>query len=133
MSTSLPLQMILMLLLLFYFKGASGSSNAAGDSKIRCLEVERQALLNIKDSLHEIQEGFLSSWGNEEEKRDCCEWYGVQCANNSGHVTVLDLAPSTSPIYNEYYNLRRFLHGTISPSLRELKHLTYLDLSLIDF
>ncbi|GMN52790.1 hypothetical protein TIFTF001_021938 [Ficus carica] len=92
--------------------------------KIRCLEVERQALLNIKEALHEINEGFLSSWGNEEEKRDCCKWYGIRCANSSDHVTVLDLAPSNSPNYDEDEPWRMFLHGTISPSLRELKHLT---------
>ncbi|GMN65374.1 hypothetical protein TIFTF001_034440 [Ficus carica] len=123
----------MVMLLVYFYIGASGSSNAAGESKIRCLEVERQALLNIKEALHEIQEGFLSTWGNEEEKRDCCEWYGVQCANNSDHVTVLDLAPWTSPIYDENYKFRRYLQGNISHSLCELKHLTYLDLSLINF
>ncbi|XP_024017202.1 receptor-like protein EIX1 [Morus notabilis] len=87
MSWSLP-RIAFFMTLLFYGSGA-------GEQQIRCIEVERQALLKIKQDLHEIKEGFLSSWGNEEEKRDCCEWYGVQCSNNSDHVIALDLSPSS--------------------------------------
>ncbi|KAI8006972.1 Receptor-like protein EIX2 [Camellia lanceoleosa] len=58
---------------------------------------------------------MLSSWGNEEGKKDCCKWSGVHCNNHSGHVTMLDLHIS-------------FLAGKISPSLLELQHLKYLDL-----
>ncbi|EXB38815.1 LRR receptor-like serine/threonine-protein kinase GSO1 [Morus notabilis] len=129
MSWSLP-RIAFFMTLLFYGSGA-------GEQQIRCIEVERQALLKIKQDLHEIKEGFLSSWGNEEEKRDCCEWYGVQCSNNSDHVIALDLSPSShveryAVLFTEDNDFR-FLQGNISPSLRELKHLTYLDLSVINF
>lgn len=39
--------------------------------------------------------GLVSSWGNEEERRECCEWIGILCAKKSGHVIMLDPSPST--------------------------------------
>ncbi|PON32290.1 LRR domain containing protein [Parasponia andersonii] len=63
--------------------------------KSRCIEAERQALLKFKEELYELKEGLLSSWGNKEEKRDCCNWVGIQCANRSGRVIKLDFSPST--------------------------------------
>ncbi|POO00636.1 LOW QUALITY PROTEIN: Leucine-rich repeat domain containing protein [Trema orientale] len=139
--SKLPPQIAFLVMLLVYLGGANGSNaGLGGEPKIRCIEVERRALLKIKEDLHEIKEGFLSSWGNEEEKRDCCDWYGVQCANKSGHVIVLDLSPSTnnfslSPYYEAFEedDDRRFLRGNITHWLLELKYLTYLDLSVVNF
>nr|GMC99876.1 LRR receptor-like serine/threonine-protein kinase GSO2 [Ipomoea batatas] len=86
---------------------------------IRCIERERQALLDFKHGLVD-KDGTLSSWGSDE----CCNWWGVHC-NNTGHVTMLDL--STHSVF-------AYLSGhKVSPSLLELKHLNYLDLSFNDF
>ncbi|KAL7215468.1 hypothetical protein ACSBR1_027603 [Camellia fascicularis] len=106
---------VLSLLLLNYIPVlglSSGGVEAA--NKIRCIEREKQALLKFKEAAID-HSGILSSWGNEEDKKDCCKWRGVNCNNHTGHVTMLDL---------HFF----FLRGKISPSLLELQHLKYLDL-----
>lgn len=79
------------------------------NSEVRCIEEERQALLEFK-----ISYLFLYYWGTNKE--DCCKWEGIECSNRTGHVVALDLRG-------------KFLKGEISSSLHRLKHLTYLDLS----
>ncbi|KAL7252588.1 hypothetical protein ACSBR1_007201 [Camellia fascicularis] len=96
------------------------SSRVEEDARINCIERERQALLKFKNALIDDY-GLLSSWGSEEDKKDCCKWRGVGCNNHTGHVTKLNLHVS----YTSYQVLR----GKISPSLLELHHLRYLDLS----
>ncbi|XP_062104419.1 receptor-like protein EIX2 [Humulus lupulus] len=119
MSISVPHVVVPFVILLYCLIVNTG----VGEPKIRCNEAERQALIKIKDHLF-FSEGddFLSSWGEEENKRECCEWIGIQCSNNSGHVIKLDLSLST-------INLR----GNISSSLLDLKYLNHLDLSHINF
>lgn len=87
------------------------------------MEEEREALLEFKQSLVD-EYGILSSWGREDDKRDCCYWRGVRCSNTTGHVIVLDLQVL---VHSEP------LKGTISPSLLKLYHLRHLDLSENDF
>ncbi|KAJ9678941.1 hypothetical protein PVL29_020986 [Vitis rotundifolia] len=91
-----------------------------------CIEMERQALLHFKHGLVD-DFGLLSSWGDD--NRDCCQWRGVQCSNQSGHVIMLHLQAPWSENPYGYQTLR----GEISPSLLELEHLTHLDLSFNDF
>ncbi|RVW94602.1 LRR receptor-like serine/threonine-protein kinase GSO2 [Vitis vinifera] len=86
-----------------------------GDAKVGCIERERQALLYFKQGVVD-DEGVLSSWGNGEDKRDCCKWAGVECNNQTGHVIMLDLHGG-------------YLGGKIGPSLAELQHLKHLNLS----
>ncbi|KAH7845186.1 hypothetical protein Vadar_026586 [Vaccinium darrowii] len=93
------------------------SSSLASNPKISCIESEKQALLKFKDTVID-DDGVLSSWGSEPDKKDCCKWWGVKCNNHTGHVTVLNLNTSSVP-----------LSGKISSSLLELQHLKYLDLS----
>ena len=104
------------------------SSVAVGSTpKIVCKDGEREALLKFKDNLYD-EDGLLSSWGKEEEKRECCQWAGIRCDNKSGHVISLDLQSQ-----NNFTN-SSFLRGKIfSSSLIELHYLSYLDLSRIDF
>ncbi|GMN50695.1 hypothetical protein TIFTF001_019845 [Ficus carica] len=101
------------------------SSSRAGESKIGCIEAERQVLLNIKKDLRLVWYDVdpLSSWGNEEEKRDCCKWIRVECANISGHVIRLDLSLAVVRY--------RSVKGQISSSLPELRYLKHLDMSSI--
>ncbi|XP_059439400.1 receptor-like protein EIX2 isoform X1 [Corylus avellana] len=111
----------------------------------RCSEVERNALLSFKQGLADPS-GRLSLWVGE----DCCNWVGVGCNNNTGHVVELDLKNSFPvsefdfaeenyisfkeyanrhvEVRNAYYN--SCLWGKISSSLLDLKHLSYLDLSM---
>ncbi|KAJ9678949.1 hypothetical protein PVL29_020994 [Vitis rotundifolia] len=96
--------------------------------KVGCIEGERQALLKFKHGLVDDY-GLLSLWGDEQDKRDCCQWRGVQCSNRSGHVTMLRLPAPPIDEYGNYQSLR----GEIRPSLLELEHLYHLDLSYNDF
>ncbi|XP_034925715.1 receptor-like protein EIX2 isoform X2 [Populus alba] len=96
----------------------------ATGGEIGCIERERQALLKFKEDISD-EYGVLSSWGVEEEKRDCCKWRGVGCDNITGHVTSLNL--HSSPLYEHHFTP---LTGKVSNSLLELQHLNYLDLSL---
>ncbi|XP_073118957.1 receptor-like protein EIX2 [Henckelia pumila] len=97
-------------------------SLASGNNMIRCFDTERQALLSFKEELVD-EHGRLSSWGTGVNKRECCKWKGVHCHNQTNHVTRLSLS-GPLPLYS-YAPLQ----GKISPSLLQLKHLNYLDLS----
>ncbi|GKV30602.1 hypothetical protein SLEP1_g39396 [Rubroshorea leprosula] len=120
-----PLQLIYAFLILLHMQSSIGISSIAGD-EVRCIESERQALLAFKQGLVD-EYGWLSSWGSEEERKDCCKWEGVQCSNTTGHIIVLDL--TTVHEHGYYLHLR----GNLSPSLFELQHLTYLSLAGNDF
>jgi EIX receptor 1/2 len=94
-------------------------------SRVRCIEEERQALLEFKQGLHGYHDNhsLLSSWGGQEE--DCCNWKGIKCSNRTAHVVKLDLRGDFSSL--------KCLSGEISRSLLVLQHLTYLDLSCNNF
>ncbi|GAY45603.1 hypothetical protein CUMW_090600 [Citrus unshiu] len=114
------LQQLFLLVILFQLEPRVADSN----NMIRCIDEEREALLTFKESLVD-ESGVLSSWGPEDEKRDCCKWTGVGCSNRTGHVIKLEI----QPIDFDSFPLR----GTISPALLQLHRLTYLDLSLNNF
>ncbi|KAL6311390.1 hypothetical protein AAG906_025812 [Vitis piasezkii] len=116
-------QHLLSFLMLLLLCAKPGLGNVTG-----CIERERQALLHFKRRLVDDY-GLLSSWGDEHDNRNCCNWRGVQCSNQSGHVIMLHLQAPPSEYAYEYQSLR----GEISPSLLELEHLTHLDLSCNDF
>ncbi|KAG6714458.1 hypothetical protein I3842_05G203400 [Carya illinoinensis] len=101
------------------------SFNLHTDSKVRCIEKERQALLQFKQHLVDPNH-WLSSWDSGE---DCCKWEGIKCSNKTGHVIHLDLRSDWS--YAEHAT--KYVEGEISTSLLELQYLTYLDLSFNNF
>ena len=106
------------LTLFLHLKPAPGFTSGVGNGSVLCIEKERQALLEFKKGFVNGNDN-LSSWGSEDEK-NCCNWDGVYCNSQTGHVIELHL-------YS--YGLR----GMISPSLLELPYLTSLDLSYNDF
>ncbi|KAH0980360.1 hypothetical protein GBA52_007537 [Prunus armeniaca] len=113
------------LLLLQYAQGGE-VDHSQRDTNVtgRCIERERQALLAFKRGLVD-ESDFLSSWGSEAQKQDCCRWVGVYCSNQTGHVLQLDLSPKV---------IVEVIQGKlISPKLIELHHLQHLALSSIDF
>ncbi|KAH6778988.1 hypothetical protein C2S52_010225 [Perilla frutescens var. hirtella] len=115
MITTKFLQSVLVLILLVInIYGGRGHSNFAGNNGAKCGERERMALLKFKVELIDDY-GRLSSWGST----NCCEWEGVVCDNRTNHVIALDLHGDPVPL----------LRGKISPSLLQLPHLQYLDLS----
>ncbi|KAI8028777.1 Receptor-like protein EIX1 [Camellia lanceoleosa] len=111
-----------------------------GNSNIVCSKTEKQALLKFKQDLKDPS-NRLSSWAGD----DCCQWSGVVCNNFTGHVHEIHLRNADC-----HYNINVFesgahlfdsldeyeacwshhqLGGKINPSLLDLKHLRYLDLS----
>ncbi|KAL4601930.1 hypothetical protein ACB092_10G017400 [Castanea dentata] len=106
----------------------------AGLSELRCIDTERHALLNFKQDLIDPS-NRLSSWTAH---GDCCLWEGVVCHNLTGHVYELHLRPlypeggfATEEQYEAYQRLR--FGGKLNPSLLDLKHLNYFDLSYNNF
>ncbi|KAJ7970131.1 Leucine-rich repeat receptor protein kinase [Quillaja saponaria] len=102
-------------------------NSVLGEVQIKCIERERRVLLKIKDELTDDY-GHLSSWGNEDDKRECCKWRGIRCAKQSGHVNLINLQVTNCSDIN-YAPLR----GKINHSLIQLKHLKVLDLKCNDF
>ncbi|XP_015170274.1 receptor-like protein 12 [Solanum tuberosum] len=96
--------------------------------KTLCIEKERQALVQFKQGVIDEYD-ILSSWGREEEKQECCRWNGVKCSNKTGHVVMVDIHYTPQP----FLDVDQHLKGNITPSLLELQHLNYLDLSNNDF
>ncbi|KAG6642832.1 receptor-like protein EIX1 [Carya illinoinensis] len=121
------LQFLLLLALLSCNATKFGFSFDLRDSKVRCIEEERQALLQFKQHLVDHYH-WLSSWSSIDE--DCCKWEGIKCNNKTGHVVMLDL-PSDYGWYAE--PATKYLEGEISSSLLGLQYLTYLDLSYNNF
>ncbi|GLT34931.1 hypothetical protein SLA2020_094190 [Shorea laevis] len=100
-----------------------------------CIERERQALLKLKQDMVDPA-ARLASWVADDE--DCCKWKGVVCDNVTSHVLELCLRTPTVDFDRDRVdqfgaNERSKLGGKISPSLLNLKHLRYLDLSNNDF
>lgn len=102
-------------------------------TNLGCIEEERLALTEFKNSINVTTLNRLSSWiGN-----DCCNWEGVSCStiNNSVHVIKLDLQNhvnlDSSGFITEVPN--RIKANLVSPALMRLKFLEHLDLSWNDF
>ncbi|MFQ6669626.1 hypothetical protein Gotur_034802 [Gossypium turneri] len=114
MTTPLPISFFPSLLLI----PAICFTICHANSNLLCIPSEREALLKFKNHLIDPSNS-LSSWV---EGGDCCKWIGVVCHNSTGHVHQLHLA-ALSP-YDQ---------SAINPSLLELKHLSFLDLSNNNF
>ncbi|CAD5183544.1 unnamed protein product [Musa acuminata subsp. malaccensis] len=94
-----------------------------------CMESERRALLAIKSDMYD-PDNWFSSWTG----KDCCGWRGVACDNTTGHVTKLDLRYPDTYDVRDISDITETMGGSkVNPSLQELKHLTYLDLSMNNF
>ncbi|KAJ7968205.1 Receptor-like protein [Quillaja saponaria] len=108
---------ILLCLYTFFFTSILSSTHPL------CHENESSALLQFKQSL-EIKEptSKIASWKLGGDNTDCCQWEGVDCDENSGHVIGLDLSNSN-------------LYGSINSSstLFQLVHLQSLNLAINDF
>ncbi|KAJ4726074.1 Leucine-rich repeat receptor protein kinase [Melia azedarach] len=103
------------------------------EAHARCIKSEREALLKLKQDLKDPA-NRLASWNISDG--NCCTWSGVVCDNFTGNVLELHLGnPFNHPFtYRtskaEYVaNKRSKFGGKINPSLLDLKHLNYLDLS----
>ncbi|KAG1362576.1 receptor-like protein EIX2 [Cocos nucifera] len=125
--------LIVLLLLCLHLVGGDGSIVEES-----CTERERKALLAIKADIYD-PDRWLSSWRGQ----DCCGWKGVGCDGITGHVVKLDLKypyDFMSPLLNieDYYippnePMKYLSPSKVNPSLLDLMHLKYLDLSLNNF
>ncbi|XP_047158136.1 receptor-like protein EIX2 [Vigna umbellata] len=92
-------------------------------AQIKCIESERQALLNFKHGLIDAHD-MLSTWRDDEKSKDCCKWKGIQCDHQTGHVTILRLPGLDT----------QYLSGVLNiTSLFPLQNIRHLDLSYNDF
>ncbi|RZB41161.1 receptor-like protein EIX2 isoform X1 [Glycine soja] len=120
---SLKLFYALVLLLLHAAGSILGFNYLPNSAEIKCIETERQALLNFKHGLIDDY-GILSNWRDDDRSRDCCKWKGIQCNNQTGHVEMLHLRGDDT----------QYLLGEINiSSLIALKNIEHLDLSYNNF
>ncbi|KAL7595956.1 hypothetical protein Lser_V15G29336 [Lactuca serriola] len=119
---------------------AVGGGDDNGGVK-KCIEKEKDALLHFKSLLQDPSDR-LSTWTAEQD--NCCQWSGVTCNNQTGHVTVLEIQScglvgeiSHSLVNLTYLNLLDLsgnsFHGTIPTIISSLTQLRYLDLSYNSF
>ncbi|KAL3510414.1 hypothetical protein ACH5RR_029815 [Cinchona calisaya] len=97
-------------------------------SNVTCIESERKALVQFRQSLIDSKSNRLSSWTGEE----CCVWEGVDCSKSTGHVVKVDLHnpmlfDESEYDFNPEYYYSNFsnncLGGQLNPSLVNLKYL----------
>nr|GEX62428.1 putative leucine-rich repeat protein, plant-type [Tanacetum cinerariifolium] len=136
-------------LVILLFNTTTGPSHglqlvaATGQSVHKCIEKERQALLDFKVPLHDPSD-MLSTWRPEDD--DCCQWFGVTCNNQTGHVTELTLWGGLDSLEGEitlsllnltYLNhldlFGNSFHGTFPKFIRSMTHLTFLSLAFNEF
>nr|XP_023903612.1 receptor-like protein EIX2 [Quercus suber]XP_023903613.1 receptor-like protein EIX2 [Quercus suber] len=106
------------------------------DSEVRCIDSERHTLLKFKQDLIDPS-NRLSSWTVD---GDCCHWVGVVCHNLTAHVHQLHLR-TLPPIWDDFRTTEQYekayewsmFGGKLNPSLLDLKHLNYFDLSFNNF
>ncbi|GLU24265.1 hypothetical protein SLE2022_402130 [Rubroshorea leprosula] len=139
---------MLVLVAVLFFGAAEFCS--CRNTSFSCIEGEREALLKFKLCFNDLSE-MLSSWkGN-----DCCEWKGVGCDKNSGHVVSLQLRGSifdqpqlyliddVEEVVSSLLKLRDLEHldlsgndvnsSLIPPSIGLMKQLRYLNLSSMNY
>ncbi|KAI7993570.1 putative leucine-rich repeat receptor-like protein kinase [Camellia lanceoleosa] len=124
---------VLVMLFALFFIARLEFICSSTNSNVSCIASEREALMKIKGNLTD-EANRLSSWVG----KDCCTWKGVGCSNETGHVVKLDLRnpiPATykdGPFTADFDPIFKMnaLRGRVSPSLLDLNHLHYLDLSM---
>ncbi|XP_077245862.1 uncharacterized protein LOC143885533 [Tasmannia lanceolata] len=83
-----------------------------------CLEEERKALLQLKDSINDYPNNatypVLEDWVGE----DCCQWGGVSCSTSSSHVIGIHLSNARDPSLGVWYP-----NATLFAQFKELESL----------
>ncbi|MBA0765849.1 hypothetical protein Gotri_014970 [Gossypium trilobum] len=127
-STQILLLSILLLTKSNFLEAVESNTDSPN---VICIERERKTLLEFRKGLKDPS-GWLSSWvGN-----DCCNWTGINCSNTTGNILKLDLKTidvCSSFGQSEALNNRTCLGSMLNPSLLNLKYLSYIDMSGINF
>ncbi|KAK9994309.1 hypothetical protein SO802_024012 [Lithocarpus litseifolius] len=114
-------------------------SHSHSHSQLRCIDTERLVLLNFKQDLIDPSNRLSSRTAHG----DCCQWESVVCHNLTAHVQQLHLR-TFPPIWEDFATSaeinakieayeRSMFGGKLNPSLLDLKHLNYSDLSFNNF
>ncbi|XP_062008629.1 receptor-like protein EIX1 isoform X1 [Rosa rugosa] len=98
------------------------------DANVGCMDIERKALLKLREGLADPSDR-LSSWVGV----DCCKWRGIGCNKTTGRVDSLNLRNPYVDVSESDDGTLHALGGEINPSLLVLKDLVYLDLSMNNF
>ncbi|BBN68152.1 C2 calcium/lipid-binding plant phosphoribosyltransferase family protein [Prunus dulcis] len=99
------------------------------DHNVGCIDIERKALLKLKQGLANPSNRLSSRVGE-----DCCKWSGVGCNNITGRINrrIFPIAIHGLDYSGAIVSAFGF-GGEINPSLLVLKYLVYLDLSMNKF
>ncbi|KAK6242266.1 hypothetical protein SCA6_007655 [Theobroma cacao] len=131
-SRNAPFQLLFIFFLFSKFYHFPILEATGSNSSVGCIEMERKALLKFKEGLIDPF-GRLSSWVG----KDCCNWAGVECDNQTAQVFALDLGPryNCSSVQVSFPSPYLYcqLGGSLNPSLPNLTSLKYLDLSYNNF
>ncbi|XP_040369441.1 receptor-like protein EIX1, partial [Rosa chinensis] len=98
------------------------------DPNVGCMDIERKALLKLREGLTDPSDR-LSSWVGV----DCCKWRGIGCNKTTGRVDSLNLRNPYVDVSESDDGTLHALGGEINPSLLVLKDLVDLDLSMNNF
>ena len=85
-----------------------------------CVEEERAALLQLKDSLNYPNGTSLPSWRKGDAR--CCDWESVGCSNSTGRVTRLYLGGTRNGELGDWY-----LNASLFLPFQELIYLELVD------
>ncbi|XP_047312042.1 receptor-like protein 56 [Impatiens glandulifera] len=109
------------------------------DGGVRCIEEERKSLLQFKAACLQAagvdQDYFLSSWVEDDDDHNCCDWKRVTCDPVTGHVLQLSLSAIlySAPDFSDFtYTWTRRSMEAIATGIQKLstlKHLQRLYLS----
>ncbi|XP_077216179.1 receptor-like protein EIX1 isoform X2 [Tasmannia lanceolata] len=83
-----------------------------------CLEDERKALLQLKDSINDYSNNATYSSLEDWVGEDYCQWVGVSCSNSSSHVIGIDLYGLRDPSFGVWYP-----NATLFAQFKELESL----------
>ncbi|CAK9165383.1 unnamed protein product [Ilex paraguariensis] len=118
-----------------YLEESNELKTDAGDLNLRCIDIERYALLQFREGLIDPL-GHLASWVG----KDCCRWKGVHCSNQTDHVVKLDLRDKGDCFMKRiqsaaaYYNNSSCLGGIPIPDFfGSFERMRYLNLSYAHF
>uniref|UniRef100_A0A2N9GSZ0 Leucine-rich repeat-containing N-terminal plant-type domain-containing protein n=1 Tax=Fagus sylvatica TaxID=28930 RepID=A0A2N9GSZ0_FAGSY len=115
--------------------------NGDSQSQIRCIQTERNALLNFKQHLQDPS-NRLASWAGDV---DCCQWDGRSSATTLLVTSTNSILEASYPVWDEFTldydqyeaqsqaSRRSMFVGKLNPALLDLKYLNYLDLSYNNF
>ncbi|KAJ6868231.1 hypothetical protein NC651_033325 [Populus alba x Populus x berolinensis] len=114
--------------LLCFCPSSPGFISGVKGATFGCIERERQALLKFKEDIID-DSSLLSTWGSEEEKRNCCTWRGVGCNNRTGHLDLSGFNLTSSLNLVDLNLSNNHLQGSIPDAFTNMTSLRTLNLS----